>query len=402
MKIFQAIKEQIMKFCGIISEFNPFHNGHKYIIEQAKKITGEEVVCLCSGDFVQRGLPAIQDKYTRAKNAIANGANAVLELPTFYATTNAENFAFGAIKILSSLGASHIAFGVKNASLELLTKIAKLKVENSERFQTAFKNEIENGINFNTALKRSIAKNLCDENVLEILNDPNNILAIEYLTAMIKTNSKMKPVAIERVDNGYFSNEPSQNFLSASGIRELVFNGQNFSNYVPKNAKIDNFFNKNHIKTLNCLQILKIKQSSPESLNTLYDYNEGIEYRIKKAVQEKESIDEIVDFIASPRYRKPRVNKLLLYPILNITKTAVALSKTTKPYAKVLAISKSNKDLLLTSKSKINLIVTNKDYELLNKKQNLLVDLDLNASMIYNTIFDNQKIDDMKKGTMFL
>ena len=149
-----------MNFCAIICEFNPFHNGHEYIIKQAKKTTGNEIVCLMSGDFVQRGTPAITDKYTRAKHAILAGANAVLELPCIYACSNAENFATGAIRTLKALGIKQLAFGIEKTNLETLKQIAKLKHENSERFKTAFKNEIENGINYNTALKRSIATTL--------------------------------------------------------------------------------------------------------------------------------------------------------------------------------------------------------------------------------------------------
>ena len=116
-----------MQFCGIICEFNPFHNGHKYLIEQAKKLTGDSVICLMSGDFVQRGEPAIQEKYLRAKTAIQNGADLVLELPTIFACSNAENFAYGAVKLLDSLGVNHLAFGIENTDLNILNKIAEIK-----------------------------------------------------------------------------------------------------------------------------------------------------------------------------------------------------------------------------------------------------------------------------------
>ena len=170
-----------MNFCGVICEFNPFHNGHNYLISEAKKLTNAEIVCLMSGNFVQRGIPAICSKYERAKIAIECGANAVLELPTVFACSNAENFATGAIKIFKALGIKQIAFGIENTDIEILKKIAKLKHENSVRFQTAFKNEIQNGINYNTALKRSIANTLQDDGIIDILNKPNNVLAVEYL-----------------------------------------------------------------------------------------------------------------------------------------------------------------------------------------------------------------------------
>ena len=271
-----------MNFCGIICEFNPFHNGHEYIIQEAKKQTNAEIVCVMSGDFVQRGEPAIEDKYSRAKKAISAGANAVLELPTIYACSNAENFAYGAIKILNAIGAKYVAFGVENTTLEILKTVAKLKYENSVTFQNNFKNEIENGINFNTALKRSISKTLNDKNILEILEKPNNILAIEYLTAILKLKSQIIPVAINRCDDGYYETVNKGKFLSASGIRNKIFNGENYDEFIPKNAKLDTFFNKNHIKTLKTLQILKIKQTPEKELELFYDYSEGIEYRIKK------------------------------------------------------------------------------------------------------------------------
>ena len=132
-----------MQLCGIICEFNPFHNGHKYLIEQAKKITGETIICLMSGNFVQRGDPAIQEKYIRAKNAVFCGADIVLELPTIYACSNAENFAFGSIKTLKALNVKHLAFGIENTNIETLQKIADIKLQNSITFQNNFKNEIE-------------------------------------------------------------------------------------------------------------------------------------------------------------------------------------------------------------------------------------------------------------------
>ena len=391
-----------MNFCGIICEFNPFHNGHEYIIQEAKKQTNAEIVCVMSGDFVQRGEPAIEDKYSRAKKAINAGANAVLELPTIYACSNAENFAYGAIKILNAIGAKYVAFGVENTTLEILKTVAKLKYENSVTFQNNFKNEIENGINFNTALKRSISKTLNDKNVLKILEKPNNILAVEYLTAILKLKSQIIPVAINRCDDGYYETVNKGKFLSASGIRNKIFNGEDYYEFIPKNAKLDTFFNKNHIKTLKTLQILKIKQTPEKELELFYDYSEGIEYRIKKMCNNYSSFDEIVSNIVSPRYRMARVNKLMLYPLLVVTKKVIQKSKTTKPCAKVLAIEKNNKELLKISKQKINLIVSNNDYNSLNKNQNEIINIDLNASTIYNTIFDNKLSSDKKIGTMFL
>lgn len=392
-----------MNFCGIICEFNPFHNGHKYIIEQAKKKTGEKIICLMSGAFVQRGLASIENKYNRAKKSILNGANAVLELPTIYACSNAENFAMGSIRILNQLGVNHLAFGIENTNLELLQKIAELKFENSVQFQNAFQNEIQNGINYNTALKRSIATTLQDDSIFEVLNKPNNILAIEYLTAMLKTNSKIKPIAIERCDNGYYSETEKQNFASASKLRKDLFEGKNIDEFIPKNAKIGEFFDKNAEKCLNSMQILKIRTSSPKQLNSIYDYNEGIEYRVIKLSKSSSNLNELRESIVTARYREPRVNKLLLYPLLNISKSIVKNSFQCKPVVKLLAIDKSDKELLkIYNKNKITIISNNKDYNNLSKIQKSIINIDLLSNEIYQSVLNKSGNQDKTIGTLFI
>ena len=392
-----------MQLCGIICEFNPFHNGHKYLIEQAKTLTNSQIVCLMSGDFVQRGEPAFQEKYERAKNAILCGADVVLELPTIYACSNAENFAFGAIKTLNALGVNYLAFGIENTNLEILQKIAEIKVQNSISFQNSFKNEIENGINYNTALKRAIAKEVNYENITDILNKPNNILAIEYLTAIKKLNSNISPIAINRIDNGYNSNVALDSFLSASGIRETILGGGNISKFIPKNATISEYLTPFQKQSFDTISIWNIRTKTPKELEKCYDFNEGIEYRIKKFANQASTIDELAELVSTPRYRLPRVKKLLLYPLLNITKSTIESSKKSKALAKVLAIKKSNKPFLSNiDKRKICLITTNKDYENLPASCKKIIEIDLNASNLYNTITQKQNNNDKKTGVLFL
>lgn len=392
-----------MNFCGIICEFNPFHNGHEYIIKEAKKLTGLGVLCLMSGNFVQRGEVAIQEKYERAQNAIASGADVVLELPTIYACSNAENFALGAVKTLSALGISHLAFGIKNTTLEVLGAIAELKFNNSEKFKSAFKNEIQNGINFNTALKRSIAKTLGNEKLIEVLNEPNNILAVEYLTAIKRLNSKIIPVAIERTDGGFYSKVPSQKFMPATLLRDKILSGEDISKFIPKNAKCTSFLDKNALNLLKSLQIFKIRELSAERLALHYDYSEGIEFRVKSVSEKCTGYDQILTEICTPRYREPRVKKLLLYPLLGVTKSTLAASQKTRPVAKLLAIKKDCKNFLsAVNKSKVSIIVSNKDYENLGRNQKKIIQVDLTASLVFATISGGIYNKDKKIGTMFL
>ena len=393
-----------MQFCGIICEFNPFHNGHKYLIEEAKKQTKNNIICLMSGDFVQRGEPAIQEKYLRAKIAIENGADIVLELPTVFACSNAENFAYGAVRILNSLGVKRLAFGVENANLDILQKIAEIKYKNSLSFQNSFKNEVENGINFNTALKRAIAKEFGDEQVLEILSKPNNILAIEYLTAIKKLGSKIEAVAIQRADNGYNSITSRGQFLSASGIREmLLINNDNVSDFIPYKILNEELFNSNCRSKFDALALYKLRTLTAKELEKMYDYNEGIEYRIKDFADKTTDLENLAKLVSTPRYREARVKKLIIYPLLGITKNKAELAKKIKPFAKVLAISKNKKEILSKlPKSKINLVVPNKDYENLQINQKKIMEIDLSASNIYNLTINKHNNNDKKTGTLFL
>ena len=392
-----------MQFCGIICEFNPFHNGHKYIIEQAKKITNETIVCLMSGNFVQRGEPAFQEKYVRAKTAIKNGADIVLELPTIFACSNAETFAYGAVKTFQAMNISHLAFGIENTSIDTLQKIAEIKYNNSLSFQNCFKNEIENGINFNTAMKRAISQEFENESVLEVLSKPNNILAIEYLTAIKKLGSKIKPLAIPRVDNGYNSITEKDKFLSASGIRERLFNEEDVSNFIPEQINKNDIFDRSKLERFETLVLHTIRTLSAKKLALTYDYNEGIEYRIKTLADSTSDLNELTSKVSTPRYRESRIKKLLIYPLLGISKSKASLAKKIKPYAKVLSIAKNQKEILsAVSKSKINLIVTNKDYENLSASQKQIMDIDLNASNIYNLSIKSQNNNDKKTGTLFI
>ena len=392
-----------MDFCGVICEFNPFHNGHLYFLSQVKKQTDSKIICLMSGNFVQRGEPAIEDKYNRAKKAIQAGAHAVYELPTIFACSNAENFAYGAIKILKALNVKQIAFGVTETDLETLQKIAQIKFDNSVEFQNCFKNEIENGINYNTALKRAIAKQIDSPNISKILACPNNILAIEYLTAILKLDAKISPIAIERIDNGYYSQKENGKYLSASSIREKLNNGEDVARFLPEFAGLNSFFDSNCMNKFQSIMLYKLRSTKAEELSKCYDYTEGIEYRIKRISDQYSNINDIVAGVTTPRFKSSRVNKLLLYPLLEITKTKVKMAAKTKPAIKLLAINKKEKQLLSTyNKKQISIIVTNDDYNSLTISQKKIADIDLAASNLYGVITNKQNNNDKKTGALFI
>ena len=187
-----------MKFCGIICEFNPFHNGHEYLINEAKKQLGLPVVCLMSGNFVQRGEQACQNKFDRAMCAIDAGASAVLELPVAFALSSAQNFAYGAIKILKSLGCSAIVVGTTHTNIDDYNQVATL---DNDYISNALKTELEKGKNYGQTLT-NIIKLKCP-NSAPIFEDASNILALEYIRQIKQQKANIDVVLVKRTDGGY-------------------------------------------------------------------------------------------------------------------------------------------------------------------------------------------------------
>ena len=211
-----------MSTIGIVCEYNPFHKGHEYQIEQAKAVTNaDHVVCFMSGDFLQRGVPALADKYTRAEIALRCGVDVVFEIPFVYATSSARDYAFAAVTMMNLLqDIDYIAFGAETEDLQLLSDIADITVNEpsdvSDEIQRLSASGISYGLARASAVSAYLAKNTVDrdsrkyrgyteENISTVMSSPNNILAIEYLAAMSATNSKLKPILIKRISSAYDS-----------------------------------------------------------------------------------------------------------------------------------------------------------------------------------------------------
>lgn len=194
-----------MKIAGIIAEYNPFHTGHKYHIEETKRITGaDKIIVIMSGDFVQRGEPAIVDKYLRTRMALESGADLVIEMPALYATASAEYFATAGVGILDSLGCvDFISFGSEWATVEELTEVADILLEESPVFKKTLKEMLEEGKNYPQARETAVVACSGNEKYGEILDTPNHILGIEYIKALHRRKSKIQPVAIHREGSGY-------------------------------------------------------------------------------------------------------------------------------------------------------------------------------------------------------
>lgn len=216
---------EIMKVTGIIAEYNPFHNGHKYQIQKARELTNADyIIVVMSGSFTQRGTPALIDKYSRAKMALMGGADLVLELPVCYATGSAEYFAAGAIALLNQLGCvDSICFGSESGDITSLTRIATALVNESTDYQKALKTNIKNGSTYPVARSAALAETLDSFNSFDtILGYPNNILGIEYIKALLRQNSAIKPYTNMRIGSDYHSYKLADAFSSAISIRQSL------------------------------------------------------------------------------------------------------------------------------------------------------------------------------------
>ena len=196
-----------MKAVGLVTEYNPFHNGHLYHLNKAMELTGADIsVAVMSGDFVQRGEPAVLDKYTRTSMALNSGVNLVVELPVNYAVSSAESFAAGALKVLDYIKADSIAFGSESGNIERLSKLAHILCDNEDTLYKEISKYTANGISY-AAARQKVVEKLTDKDTAAMLTSSNNILAVEYLKAIIKNNYAIKPYTVQRQGDDYNDTE---------------------------------------------------------------------------------------------------------------------------------------------------------------------------------------------------
>lgn len=386
---------------GIVSEYNPFHNGHLYHLNESKKITNSDyTVAIMSGNFMQRGEPAFIDKWSRTKMAIESGIDLVIELPTIYAISSAENFATGAIKILDSLKiVDFISFGSECEDISILDDITKVLCSEPADYRTLLSHELSKGISFPKAREKALMMYLNDvRRFANVLSSPNNILGIEYLKALRKQKSNIEPITIKR--NGSDHNEnmilPNSTIASATSIRNACLSN-NFSllkNVIPHstyNILEDNMKRGNIVGKLSCFDkeiLYTLRKMSINEIADLPDVSEGLEFALKTAANSCNSVIELISMIDSKRYTKTRIQRILLYAILGITKKDMQVSKNITPYIRVLGFNQKGKTMLseISSRnSKIELVTSVKKFidNSPNKNLKMLIEKDIWASNVY-------------------
>jgi len=398
----------ILQVLAIIAEYNPFHNGHFYQLQESlRKIKADYTIAIMSGNFLQRGEPALVDKWIRTKMALAAGIDLVLELPFVYAVRSAQDFAYGAVNILEATGVvNYLSFGSEIGDLSLLQKVSSLIQEENEQLNKQIKEELSLGLPYPQAQSQALQKihPHFDPNIWQ----PNNILALEYLKSLKKLNSSIQPLTINRKSANYHDLEIMGNFASASGIREIIKAQQNTSpdkilstleKVIPPTSrqilgeefKLGNgpIFAEHFSQVL----LSTLRKIPTEILQKQPDVIEGLEKRIKAKAQTAVDWSDLVEQIKTKRYTRTRIQRILIHHLLNFTKEDVALFKSQAEYIRILGFSAKAHPLLKELRKKATLPILQKIKKNHNYPYHLnkMLSFDLLATDLYCLAYQNNE-----------
>ncbi len=382
-----------MKVCACIAEYNPMHKGHLKHIEYMKNVLGaEKIIVVMSGNFVQRGEPAVMNKYKRAKQAIIAGADIVLELPTVFSTANAEMFARGGINIINSLGVvDGLCFGVESGEKEGYINLAKALNDESKEFKKALKEFLDQGHSLPKSKFLALEQTSSEKIDQTLVSSPNNILGVEYTKALQRINSKIEIFPMERLGK-HNDEELREGITSATSIRKMikVEKPKSIKKYLPNfvYSEINGYpyaFDK--------MIYSKVITSSPSDLRQISDCTEGLENRIKALSKDNADIETLVEKVSTKRYPKTRVRRILISNFLGVKKDLVRECADGQTYAKVLAVDNDKKDILglIKANSKIPILTRKTDTLELNSLQKKCYEIDVMATELYNLAVDEKE-----------
>ncbi|MBD7910415.1 MULTISPECIES: nucleotidyltransferase [Clostridium] len=400
-----------MNITGIITEYNPFHLGHLHHLKSAKNDTGcDGVICIMSGNFMQRGIPAITDKWSRAEMAVKNGVDLVIELPLVYSISSAEAFAEGAIKILNKTGViRNVYFGSEHGRIEDLELIAHTLLREPEAFKLKLKEELKKGLPFHTA--RSLALNIFLPSVpcSEILSNSNNILAIEYIKALKKIDSTIVPKTLKRIGSNYNDTEINSNYPSATSIRACLHESKDLSKLktlLPEASYsiLDKLVKKNYkfVEGNDIFSFLKYKiLTEGEKINKVFGVKEGLENKILKEISNAKNLNELILKIKSKRYTYTRINRILISFFIGLDNYNYEdLIKENTNYIRPLAFNTTGSKILKEIKKKNQISIITKVPKNINDTK---LEIDLLGTKAFSILNDSiSPYDDYYKSPIFL
>lgn len=396
-----------MKAVGLVTEYNPFHNGHLYHLNKAIELTGVDIsVAVMSGDFVQRGEPAVLDKYTRTSMALNSGVNLVVELPVNYAVSSAESFAAGALKVLDYIKADSIAFGSESGDIERLSKLAHILCDNEDTLYKEISKCTANGISY-AAARQKVVEKLTDKDTAAMLTSSNNILAVEYLKAIIKNNYAIKPYTVQRQGDSYNDTDIRSDYASATALRGNL-KADNISKYIPVKAGLILSSNTNYIypdditealftrlldilfassydKNVFIENVMQYPDVSKEIAGRLYkSAMDMITRAVPQGAESKDngvfSFGSLCEHIKTKEVPLSRIKRALVRITLGLDKKHME-KYANEPYIRVLGFDKKGQEYLsyIRKTVEVPLITKTADYK------EMLLD-DIHAANIYNMI----------------
>ncbi len=383
---------KVMKICAIISEFNPFHNGHKYLIDEIKKQGFTHIIAIMSGNFVERGEPAIVSKESRSEAALLNGIDLVIEMPTIKVLNSAEKYATSAIEIAKKLGCvDTIAFGSECGNIQNLKKT--IDILESKKFKTILKKYISLGNSFPKSEYLALKEVTDNKDIIITLKNPNNILGIEYLKALKKLKSSIEPITIKR----------NSDFLSSTEIRNLILNkNDRYKNYVPKASAqiLEKEISEGFLAVLENAEkpiLYSLKTTHISNILKISDVSEGLENRIIECASASSSIGELLKKIKTKRYTMARIKRILLLIFLKITKS---MQNKKIPYIKILGTNKKGLEILKKAKKTSALPIVSRLQEIkkLGKKATDFFESECDISELYRFFMPSIKISENEKS----
>ena len=396
-----------MKVLGIITEYNPFHNGHMYHLQHSKEIcSADYTVCVMSGNYIQRGEPAIVNKHSRAEMALLSGVDLVIELPVVYAMSTAEFFAFASVKILDSLGiVNNLCFGSESGNIKELDHIASILCNEPLSYKSYLKEYLNEGYSFPSAREKALVR-ILEKSSLDcsILSSPNNILGIEYLKALKRLNSKISPLTIVRTSNSYNSEEITGSISSATSIRKLISKSNYYTGRSSRGKKDidtnnDIFENEDLLKGLmpessaNILLrefqsgrgpvfpshfegvlLTALRKMDTEEIASLPYVTEGLENRIKAVGRRVGTLDELITGISTRRYPRTTIQRILFSIITGLTGNELdSFNRSGGPqYIRILGFNNRGRELLAHMKKSASLPIIVKTADWKNSDNTLL------------------------------
>ncbi len=362
------------KVVGIVAEYNPFHNGHLYQINKIReKYKDATIVVVCSSSFTQRGDTSILNKFDKAKVALNNGVNLVVELPYVYSTQSSDIFASAAIKILNYLKVDTICFGTERDSIDEIKKCADTQLNNPE-YDKIVKEQLDHGINYPTALNKALKKLIGIE-----ITEPNDLLALSYIKEIIKNKYNIEIFSIKRT-NDFHDINSNEMIVSASNIRNKLINNIDIKDKVPsdvyeilKNIKFNNKY----------FEFLKYKINSESDLEKYLDVDEGLSSRIRNSIDKSNSLEELIQNIKTKRYTYNKISRMLNHILCSFTKDERDQVKTIE-YIRILGFDEVGQKHLNSIKDDIDIKILNKfdtSYKAL--------EIEKRVSSIYSMIMSN-------------